>query len=304
MMSNSPGIRRTILSEPLQAVSATVMAVMMMAMLNQLSVWFAPLMLVGAIGGMAVVMVTRTKARQVEKEGAKAVDYAKLAEIDVDAAQPWVKENLRGHDQIVDSIFHNLRKSLQLARPGRTLGNFLLVGPTGTGKTFLSQLVGSGLFPASEVILLNMNQFKQPGDVYTLIGPPPGMPGYEVGGRLTRPVLENPYRVIILDEIEKAHRDLHDCLYDVLDNGACREKSSGKLVDFSGCVFFGTCNAGVDKLRTILQEVGSMSASAWLGSSRDALADAGKFDRAFLSRWDGVYLMDQLPPIQIGRAHV
>lgn len=298
-MSTSPGIRRTILSEPLQAVSATVMAVMMMAMLNQLSVWFAPLMMIGAIGGMVVVMVTRTKAQKVEKEGEKSVDYAKLAAIDVDAAQPWVKENLRGHDQIVDSIFHSLKKSLQLARPGRTLGNFLLVGPTGTGKTFLSQLVGAGLFPTSEVILLNMNQFKQPGDVYTLIGPPPGMPGYEVGGRLTRPVLENPYRVIILDEIEKAHRDLHDCLYDVLDSGACREKSSGKLVDFSGCVFFGTCNAGVDKLRSILQEVGSMSASAWLGSSRDALADAGKFDRAFLSRWDGVYLMDQLMPINV-----
>jgi ATP-dependent Clp protease ATP-binding subunit ClpA len=298
-MSSSPGTRRTILSEPLQAVSATVMAVMMMAMLNQLSVWFAPLMFASAIGGMAAVMVTRVRAQHAEKVGDQAVDYSKLAEIDVDVASPWVKDNLRGHDQIVDSIFHSLKKSLQLARPGRTLGNFLLVGPTGTGKTFLSQLVGTGLFPKSEVILLTMNQFKQPADVYTLIGPPPGMPGYEVGGRLTRPVLENPYRVIILDEIEKAHRDLHDCLYDVLDTGACREKSSGRLVDFSGCVFFGTCNAGVDKLRSLLNDVGSMTSSAWLGSSRDALADAGKFDRAFLSRWDGVFLMDQLPPLHV-----
>ena len=78
-----------------------------------------------------------------------------------------------------------------------------------------------------------MNQYKQPGDVFTLIGPPPGMPGYEVGGRLTRPVLENPYRVIVLDELEKAHHDLHDCLYDILDTASCREKSSGRLVDFS-----------------------------------------------------------------------
>jgi len=200
---------------------------------------------------------------------------------------------------VIESIFHSLKKSVQLARPGRTLGNFLLVGPTGTGKTFLSQLVGSGLFPNSELVLLTMNQYKQPADVYTLIGPPPGMPGYEVGGRLTRPVLENPYRVIVLDELEKAHPDLHDCLYDILDTASCREKSSGRLVDFSGCVFFATCNAGVDKLRELAADVGNVTSSAWLGRSRDALAEAAKFDRAFLSRWDGVYLLDQLPPIHV-----
>ena len=237
--------------------------------------------------------------RRVKKLGDQAVDYQKLAAIDADKLLVWLKDNLRGHDDIVDSIFQSIKKSVQLARPGRTLGNFLLVGPTGTGKTFLSQLVAAGLFPNSEVVLLTMNQYKQPGDVYTLIGPPPGMPGYEVGGRLTRPVLENPYRVIILDELEKAHRDLHDCLYDVLDTASCREKSSGRLVDFSGSVFFGTCNAGVDKLRALSEEVGSQSSSAWLGRSRDALADAARFDRAFLARWDGVFLMDQLQPLNV-----
>jgi ATP-dependent Clp protease ATP-binding subunit ClpA len=71
------------------------------------------------------------------------------------------------------------------------------------------------------------------------------------------------------------------------------------LVDFSACVFFGTCNAGVDQLRKLAQEVGSSTSSAWLGRSRDALADSAKFDRAFLSRWDGVYLMDQLEPMNV-----
>ena len=184
-----------------------------------------------------------------ERGGRAPVNYHKLAATDTDKLLPWLKDNVRGHDQVIEAIFLSLKKSVQLARPGRTLGNFLLVGPTGTGKTFLSQLVGSGLFPNSELVLLTMNQYKQPGDVYTLIGPPPGMPGYEVGGRLTRPVLENPYRVIVLDELEKAHHDLHDCLYDILDTASCREKSSGRLVDFSGCVFFATSNAGVEKLR-------------------------------------------------------
>ncbi len=112
-------------------------------------------------------------------------------------------------------------------------------------------------------------------------------------------MLENPYRVIILDELEKAHHDLHDCLYDILDTATCREKSSGRLVDFSACVFFATCNAGVDQLRSLRQEVGSTTSSAWLGRSRDALADAARFDRAFLSRWDGVFLMDQLLPLHV-----
>jgi ATP-dependent Clp protease ATP-binding subunit ClpA len=225
------------------------------------------------------------------------VEYARLAAIETDKVLPWLKDNIRGHDQVVAAIFLGIQKSLQLARPGRTLGKFLLVGPTGTGKTFLSQLVGCALFPESEPILLNMNQYKQPGDVYTLIGPPPGMPGYEVGGRLTRPVLENPYRVIVLDEMEKAHRDLHDCLYNILDTAMCHEKSSGRRVDFSGCVFFATCNAGVEQLRSLSAQLGS--SPAWLGRSRDALAESAGFDRAFLSRWDGVYLMDQLPPIHV-----
>lgn len=286
-------------AEPLQLVSTTILGLMAMATLNQFNSWFAPLLLVVCIVGMVFAIQSRRRAERVHKEGEQAVNYQKLAAIDTTKVVPWLKENLRGHDQIVDSIFQSLSKSLQLARPGRTLGNFLLVGPTGTGKTFLSQLVASGLFPKSEVVLLTMNQYKQPGDVYTLIGPPPGMPGYEIGGRLTRPVLENPYRVVIFDEIEKAHRDLHDCLYDIIDTASCREKSSGKLVDFSACVFFGTCNAGVDQLRALSEEVGSSTSSAWLGRSRDALADSARFDRAFLSRWDGVYLLDQLPPLHV-----
>jgi ATP-dependent Clp protease ATP-binding subunit ClpC len=297
--SHPDNVRNSMLANPLQAIGVIFMLIMMVIMLNQLSVWFAPVLFLLSMGGMVVVAVSRIRAERIREEGQRSVDYHKLAAIDTDQILPWLKDNVRGHDQIIEAIFHSLKKNMQLARPGRTLGNFLLVGPTGTGKTFLSQLVGSGLFPKSELVLLTMNQYKQPGDVFTLIGPPPGMPGYEVGGRLTRPVLENPYRVIVLDELEKAHHDLHDCLYDILDTASCREKSSGRMVDFSGCVFFATCNAGVDKLRALNEEIGSSSNSAWLGRSRDALADAAKFDRAFLSRWDGVYLLDQLQPIHV-----
>jgi ATP-dependent Clp protease ATP-binding subunit ClpC len=189
------------------------------------------------------------------------------------------------------------RTGAPLAKPGRPIGAFLLVGPTGTGKTFLSTLIGQALFPNSKPVVLRMNQYKHPDDVYTLLGPPPGMPGYEVGGALTRPVLENPYRVVIFDEIEKSHKDVQHCLYDVLDAGNCREKSSGKLVDFSGTVFFATSNAAVPALRQIRAQ--SKDAATWLGQSRDVLADAGGFDKAFLARWTGIYLMDELHPMHV-----
>jgi ATP-dependent Clp protease ATP-binding subunit ClpC len=123
------------------------------------------------------------------------------------------------------------------------------------------------------------------------------MPGYEVGGALTRPVLENPYRVVIFDELEKAHKDIQHCLYDILDAANCREKSSGRIVDFSGTVFFATCNAGVEELRRIRQE--TKDSAAWQGRSRDVLADSGGFDRAFLARWTGIYLMDELAPMHV-----
>ena len=169
------------------------MAAMTTIALNQVSVWFAPvLFLVSHWSEWWSWWWLRLRAERILREGERLVNYHKLAATDTDTLLPWLKDNLRGHDQVIESIFLSLKKSVQLARPGRTLGNFLLVGPTGTGKTFLSQLVGSGLFPDSELVLLTMNQYKQPGDVYTLIGPPPGMPGYEVGGRLTRPGAGKP----------------------------------------------------------------------------------------------------------------
>ena len=145
-------------------------------------------------------------------------DYEKLAATDLTRFAPWLKQNVRGQDETVDAVVSGLQRNLSLARAGRTLGAYMLVGPTGTGKTFLAQLIAQALYPDSEPVIIRMNQYKHADDVFTLLGPPPGSPGYEVGGSLTRPVLENPFRVIVLDELEKAHRDLQHCLYDILDS--------------------------------------------------------------------------------------
>lgn len=245
---------------------------------------------------IALVVVLVMENRQAPKV-ANTVDHNRLAGTQFLPYGNWLKENLRGHDVEIDEIVGSIQEELNLARPGKIIGAYLLVGPTGTGKTFLAQLAAQALYPKSEAVILRMNQLKHPDDVFTLLGPPPGRPGYEVGGSLTRPVLENPYRVVILDEIEKCHRDLHHCLYDILDTAQCREKSSGKMVDFSGCVFFGTSNAAVEQLRTIFSRTSDPNIRAT--ESRDALYDAGGFDKAFLARWNQIVLMDELSPVHV-----
>jgi ATP-dependent Clp protease ATP-binding subunit ClpC len=282
---------------PLQLLMMLVVLTGAVLGLNRLSPLIAPAILGLSVVGMVVIVILHGREARREAGKAHLVDHARLSKMPITRFLPWLKENVRGQDAVIESVFSDLERGLRLAKPGRPIGAFLLVGPTGTGKTFLATLIGQALFPDSKPVVLRMNQFKHADDVYTLLGPPPGVPGFEVGGALTRPLLENPYRVVIFDEIEKSHKDVQHCLYDVLDAASCREKSSGKLVDFSGTVFFATCNAGVPGLRQIRQQ--SRDAATWLGQSRDVLADQGGFDKAFLARWNGIYLMDELSPIHV-----
>lgn len=265
--------------------------------MQKLSLWTSPLLLLIALIGIVTVVVTTVREERQKAGLSTGVEHEKLVQLGIEPIVPWLKQNVRGHDAIINAITADLQRNLRLSKPGRHLGSFLLVGPTGTGKTFLASLIGQGLYKTSELVVLRMNQYKHANDVFTLLGPPPGMPGYEVGGALTRPVLENPHRVVIFDELEKAHPDIHHCLYDILDVAMCREKSSGQLVDFSACAFFATSNAGVESLRGLREK--QVSPAEWLGRSRDALSDQGGFDKAFLARWGGIYLLDELPPLHV-----
>jgi ATP-dependent Clp protease ATP-binding subunit ClpC len=265
--------------------------------LNKVSPWFMPVVFLASCAGMGFLFWHHRKESLRDRGEVVVADYERLAATDLTRYAPWLKQNIRGQDETVDAVVSELQRSLSLARAGRTLGAYLLVGPPGTGKTFLAQLIAQALYPSSEPVILRMNQYKHADDVYTLLGPPPGSPGFEVGGSLTRPVLENPFRVIVFDELDKAHRDLQHCLYDILDTASCREKSSGRLVDFSKSVFFGTGNAGVEAIRTIRTQ--TVDPAFWLGRARDALVEAAGFDRAFLARWSDIFLMDELAPLHV-----
>ncbi|MDH4130834.1 MAG: AAA family ATPase [Gemmatimonadota bacterium] len=282
---------------PLQLLMLVVVLTGAVVGLNKVSPLIAPGILALSLVGIIVIATRHRLEARREAGKAHLVDHSRLNQLQLKRFLPWLKENIRGQDAVIDVVYSDLERGLRLAKPGRPIGAFLLVGPTGTGKTFLATLIGQALFPESKPVVIRMNQYKHADDVYTLLGPPPGVPGFEVGGTLTRPLLENPYRVVIFDEIEKSHRDVQHCLYDVLDAGSCREKSSGKLVDFSGTVFFATCNAGVPGLRQVREK--SRDTATWLGQSRDVLADQGGFDKAFLARWTGIYLMDELSPMHV-----
>ena len=257
----------------------------------------APVIFAASMAGLLAraYQLSSEKAKDAKKGG--RISFETLRQVELAPYASWLKENVRGHDAVVDSIVKRIQQSLRLSSPNRTLGAFLLVGPTGTGKTFLAELVAKALYPESELVNLRMNQYKMPEDVMTLLGPPPGQVGYEVGGTLTRPVLEDPYRVIILDEIDKCHPDIRDCLYNVLDTAECREKSSGKSVQFNACAIFATCNAGVASLRQIAAQVSDPVLR--LGRMRDALQSAAGFDKAFLARFDEIFLMDELRPVNV-----
>jgi len=223
--------------------------------------------------------------------GEGLVDHEVLRKMRLRDYGSWIKENVRGQDEAVDLIVHSIQRGLELARPGRSLGSFLLVGPTGTGKTFLAQMTAMALWPEKEPVVLRMNQFKDPHDLQGLLG---AAGGAETGS-LTGALLEDPYRVVLLDEIDKCHPEVLHGLFEALDGGRVRDRSSSKMVDFSGCVFFATCNAGAERLRALKSD----DASSFAARARDALMKEGGFEKAFLARFSEIVLMDALAPIHI-----
>ncbi|MGE3821764.1 MAG: ATP-dependent Clp protease ATP-binding subunit, partial [Isosphaeraceae bacterium] len=148
-------------------------------------------------------------------------------------------------DAAVKAVSDAVRRSRAgLQDPNRPIGSFLFLGPTGVGKTELAKALAEFLFDSeTAMVRLDMSEFGERHNVARLIGAPPGYVGYEEGGRLTEAVRRRPYSVVLLDEIEKAHRDVFNVLLQVLDDGRLTD-GQGRTVDFRNTVIIMTSNLG------------------------------------------------------------
>ena len=147
---------------------------------------------------------------------------------------------------ICDSI---IRSRTDVGDPGRPVGAFLLMGPTGVGKTYLAKQLAQAVYGSEDdMIRVDMSELMESHSVSKLIGSPPGYVGYGEGGQLTEEVRHNPYSVVLLDEIEKAHPDVMQILLQLLDEGQLTD-SRGVSVNFRNCVVLMTSNIGAEKLQ-------------------------------------------------------
>jgi ATP-dependent Clp protease ATP-binding subunit ClpC len=156
-----------------------------------------------------------------------------------------IEKRLVGQSDAVASVARAIRRARSgLKDPKRPIGSFLLLGPTGVGKTELARQLALFLFGAEEsMIRLDMSEFMEKHEVSKLIGSPPGYVGYEDGGKLTEAVRRRPYSVVLFDEIEKAHPDIFNLLLQILEDGRLTD-GHGRTVDFRNTVIIMTSNVG------------------------------------------------------------
>ena len=163
-----------------------------------------------------------------------------------------------GQEEAVEAVANAVRRSRSgLQDPNRPIGSFLFCGPTGVGKTELCKALAETLFDSDRAMVrLDMSEFMEKHAVSRLVGAPPGYVGYEEGGKLTEAIRRRPYAVVLLDEIEKAHRDVFNLLLQVLDDGRLTD-NHGHTVDFTNTIIVMTSNVGSPLIQQIATEGGS-----------------------------------------------
>jgi ATP-dependent Clp protease ATP-binding subunit ClpC len=207
-------------------------------------------------------------------------------------------EKVIGQDEAINAISDAIRRARSgLKDPRRPIGSFIFIGPSGVGKTYLAQALAEFMFDDVEALVrIDMSEYHEQHTVSRLFGAPPGYVGYEEGGQLTESVRRRPYRVILFDEIEKAHPDVWNALLQILDDGRLTD-GQGRAVDFRNTVLIMTSNLGTEFVRRggslgFIQKSDSTEEKESHNKIEKALKEA--FRPEFLNRIDEVIMFSPL----------
>ena len=201
-------------------------------------------------------------------------------------------ERVVGQDKAVDLVSDAVvRARAGIKDPNRPIGSFLFLGPTGVGKTELAKSLAASLFDSEKhMIRIDMSEYMEKHSVSRLIGAPPGYVGHDEGGQLTEAVRRNPYSVILLDEVEKAHSDVFTVLLQILDEGRLTD-SKGRSVDFKNTIIIMTSNIGSQVLLENVKDTGDITEE-----TEKAVMDSlhAFFKPEILNRMDDIVLFKPL----------
>jgi ATP-dependent Clp protease ATP-binding subunit ClpC len=220
-----------------------------------------------------------------------------------------IHERMIDQEEAVTAVSEAIRRSRAgLKDPKRPIGSFMFLGPTGVGKTELARSLAWFLFDdETAMIRLDMSEYQEKHTVSRLIGAPPGYVGFEEGGQLTEAVRRRPYRVILLDEIEKAHPEVFNTLLQVLDDGRLTD-GQGRTVDFKNTVIILTSNAGVEYIKregpigfAAPKSATKAQKQSYENMKDQVLSEVRKtFRPEFINRLDDIIVFHELNREQIG----
>ena len=205
-----------------------------------------------------------------------------------------------GQDEAIVKIAKAIRRNRAgLKDPNKPIGTFIFLGPTGVGKTYLAKVLASYLFDSPDAMVrIDMSEYMEKHTISRLIGAPPGYVGYEEGGQLTEKIRRKPYSIVLLDEVEKAHRDVYNIMLQVFDDGMLTD-GMGRKVDFKNTIIIMTSNVGSRELKDFGQNLGFNTSATQAGKDKKAQkilegALKAQFPPEFLNRIDDTIFFNSL----------